>query len=162
MLSLTANPTVSRTTSKCCTPSDHLSRRGSNFANVSLGVWVASAEILPVLEQLKMHSLTALALLGSVATAQEAGGMSPTASISQGMVIGTTTMLPAATAPVNKFLGVPFAMSPPLRFAPPSAPVPFDGPLMAQTLRPACIQQFVCKWCTLRRSYTDLESPISD
>ena len=105
-----------------------------------------------------MHMLSALVLLSGLVTAQQDGGMSPTASISQGMVIGTTTMLPAATAPVNKFLGIPFAQSPPLRFAPPSAPAAFDGPLMAQKVRPACIQQFVCESTILYQCW----SPISD
>lgn len=46
-------------------------------------------------------------------------GGGPTATIDAGVVVGTTTSLPAATASVNKFLGVPFAQSPPERFAPP-------------------------------------------
>ena len=67
----------------------------------------------------------------------------PTATIDAGVVIGTTTSLPSATATVNKFLGVPFAKSPPTRFAPPVRPAPFSGPIEAKEWSPACIQQFV-------------------
>lgn len=70
-----------------------------------------------------------------------AGG-GPTATIDAGVVIGTTTSLPYATATVNKFLGVPFAKSPPTRFAPPQEPAHF-GTLETKQWSPACIQQFV-------------------
>ena len=70
-------------------------------------------------------------------------GGGPTVIIDAGMVIGTTTSLPAATATVNKFLGVPFAKSPPERFAPPQSPGTFKQPIVAKEWSPACIQQFV-------------------
>lgn len=70
-------------------------------------------------------------------------GGGPTATIDAGVVIGTTTSLPGATATVNKFLGVPFAKSPPTRFAPPEKPAPFSSPIEAKQWSPACIQQFV-------------------
>lgn len=66
-----------------------------------------------------------------------------TASIDAGVVIGTTTSLPSATAAVNKFLGVPFAQSPPVRFAKPVKPAKFAAPIQATAWKPACIQQFV-------------------
>lgn len=69
-------------------------------------------------------------------------GGGPTATIDAGVVIGTTTSLPAATATVNQFLGVPFAKSPPTRFAPPESPGTFSEPILAQSWSPACIQQF--------------------
>lgn len=69
----------------------------------------------------------------------------PTVTLASGVVIGTTTTLPSATAAVNKFLGVPFAASPPERFSPPTAAQPFTTPYMATTIKPACIQQFNCK-----------------
>ena len=70
-------------------------------------------------------------------------GGGPTATIDAGVVIGTTTSLPAATATVNKYLGVPFARSPPLRFAPPESPGTFSEPIMAKEWSPACVQQFM-------------------
>lgn len=70
-------------------------------------------------------------------------GGGPTATIDAGVVIGTTTSLPQATATVNKFLGVPFAKSPPERFAPPVSPGKFSQPIEAKQWSPACIQQFV-------------------
>lgn len=57
-------------------------------------------------------------------------------------VAGTTTSLPSATAPVNKFLGVPFAKTPPERFEPPSAPDQAASVVDAAAFKPACIQQF--------------------
>lgn len=67
-----------------------------------------------------------------------------TATISAGVIIGTTTSLPSASATVNKFLGVPFAMSPPERFSPPQSAGRFSGVIQATAWKPACIQQFVC------------------
>ncbi|KAK4555192.1 hypothetical protein LTR86_007488 [Recurvomyces mirabilis] len=70
-------------------------------------------------------------------------GGGPTATIDAGVVVGTTTSLPAATASINKFLGVPFAKSPPTRFAPPQSPGTLKSPIKATAWSPACIQQFV-------------------
>lgn len=67
----------------------------------------------------------------------------PTARIENGLVIGTTTSLPAASATVNKFLGIPFAQSPPERFSPPRA-APYVPTINATAWKPACIQQFTC------------------
>lgn len=69
-----------------------------------------------------------------------AGG-GPTAVVDAGTLIGTSTSLPAATASVNKFLGVPFAASPPERFSPPQ-PVEAHGTIDATQFSAACIQQF--------------------
>ncbi|TKA63106.1 hypothetical protein B0A55_10627 [Friedmanniomyces simplex] len=69
-------------------------------------------------------------------------GGAPTATIDAGVVVGTTTSLPSATASINKFLGVPFAKSPPTRFAPPESPGSFSEPINATAWSPACIQQF--------------------
>ncbi|KAB2110991.1 hypothetical protein AG0111_0g796 [Alternaria gaisen] len=65
----------------------------------------------------------------------------PTATIDAGVIIGKSTSLPNALGPVHQYLGVPFA-SPPERFSPPQAAVPFQEPVNATEFRPACIQQF--------------------
>ncbi|KAH0282341.1 alpha/beta-hydrolase [Aureobasidium namibiae CBS 147.97] len=65
----------------------------------------------------------------------------PTACIENGLVIGTTTSLPAASATVNQFLGIPFAQSPPERFSPPQ-PVTQKSVINATAWKPACIQEF--------------------
>ena len=83
-------------------------------------------------------------LVASVALAQN-NTASPTATVSAGVLFGTTTLLPAATDTVNKFLGVPFASSPPVRFSPPSPVQPFADPYDATETKAACIQQFSCK-----------------
>jgi len=88
-------------------------------------------------------------LLGTVAHAQ-----SPTVHVDAGCVVGTTTRLPTATAVVNQFLGVPFAVSPPERFSPPVEPAPFPRTINATAWKPACIQQFQC---TTTYLYTNLD-----
>ena len=68
----------------------------------------------------------------------------PTVTIDSGAVIGTTTILPSSTVVVNKFLGIPFAISPPKRFSPP-VPVPkWPAPRKAQAFTNACMQQSHC------------------
>jgi carboxylesterase type B len=68
----------------------------------------------------------------------------PTVTIKAGVVIGRTTSLPAALAPVNQFLGIPFAKSPPERFSPPQPALRFSKPIHATKWKPACMQQFRC------------------
>ena len=66
----------------------------------------------------------------------------PTVTIASGLLIGTTTAVPSATAVVNQYLGIPFAQSPPVRFAPPREPKRWSSPLHVTGWKPACIQQF--------------------
>lgn len=68
--------------------------------------------------------------------------VTPSATIDIGVLHGTQTSLPYATAPVNKFLGIPYAQSPPLRFAPPQAAAKLRKPLNVTAWKPACVQQF--------------------
>lgn len=72
----------------------------------------------------------------------------PTVTIDAGVIIGTTTSLPRAATGVNKFLGVPFG-APPKRFFPPHKVQPWSNPLNTTVLKPACIQQFMCKFSTI-------------
>ena len=84
--------------------------------------------------------------LACLALAAPAANVSPTVTIANGVVVGTQTTVsnqPSQTAKVNAYLGVPFAQSPPQRFSPPVAASSWSTPLSAQTLKPACIQQFV-------------------
>lgn len=66
----------------------------------------------------------------------------PSVTLASGVVVGTTTKIPSATAAVSKYVGIPFAASPPLRFGPPKAHASWTKPLIATTTQPACIQQF--------------------
>ena len=75
-------------------------------------------------------------------TNAQIGPGSPTVRIDSGVVIGTTTTLPSATAVVHKYLGIPFADSPPQRFSPPEKPDRWFRPLDTTKYKPACIQQF--------------------
>ncbi|KAK2767482.1 hypothetical protein FQN54_003639 [Arachnomyces sp. PD_36] len=65
----------------------------------------------------------------------------PTASIDSGVLVGTATSLPSATATVNQFLGVPFG-APPVRFSPPEPAQSWESPYDASEYKPACIQEF--------------------
>ena len=86
--------------------------------------------------------LSSLALLACVVAAPTTA---PTATIPDGLVVGTSNSLPNAPISVNKFLGIPFAKSPPERFAPPTDPVKWTTPLQATSWKPSCVQQFNCK-----------------
>lgn len=88
--------------------------------------------------------VNALAVLLLSANAALASTCLPEATIASGVIIGTTTSLSAATATVNKFLGVPFA-APPQRFSPPTQAPAWAQPLNASAWKPACIQQFNCR-----------------
>ena len=88
------------------------------------------------------YSTTSASTAAATASCGYHGG-GPTATIDAGVVIGTTTSLPAATASVNNYLGIPFAKSPPTRFAPPESPGSFSAPINATAWSAACIQQFV-------------------
>jgi hypothetical protein len=74
-----------------------------------------------------------------------ASAWKPTVTIDSGVIVGTAVSLPTATAPVNEFLGIPFAQSPPERFSPPVPPKSWKKPLDTKEWKPACIQQFVCE-----------------
>ncbi|KAJ5188123.1 Alpha/Beta hydrolase protein [Penicillium cf. griseofulvum] len=89
----------------------------------------------------------ALSLVSSLAAAHSScatNGAFPTATVAGGVVIGTTTTYPlSSAAQINKYLGIPFAQSPPVRFLPPQKPLPWNSPLNATKYKPACIQQFI-------------------
>ncbi|EON69466.1 hypothetical protein W97_08726 [Coniosporium apollinis CBS 100218] len=89
---------------------------------------------------LSVNSFTALVALCSFQVKAD-DGASPTARLDSGPIVGTTTALPSATAVVNKFLGVPFAVSPPERFSPPQR-ARRHGVLNTTAWKSACIQQF--------------------
>ncbi|RAH65637.1 alpha/beta-hydrolase, partial [Aspergillus aculeatinus CBS 121060] len=75
----------------------------------------------------------------------------PTVTIASGIVIGTTQALPSSTETANVYLGIPFAQSPPVRFAPPEAPAPWPSPIYAQEFKPSCMQVFA----DFNSAYTD-------
>lgn len=81
-------------------------------------------------------------IFANFATIVRAGN--PTVTISAGTIVGTTLSplnQPSSTGHANAYLGVPYAKSPPERFARPEAPDSWENPLRAQELKPACIQQ---------------------
>lgn len=86
-----------------------------------------------------------LAALPLIPLAQAARNDEPSATIDGRLVLGTTTVLPSATASVNKFLGIPFAQTPPQRFSPPQPLSRFHAPIDATAWKPSCIQAFPYK-----------------
>ncbi|OJK04680.1 hypothetical protein ASPACDRAFT_49092 [Aspergillus aculeatus ATCC 16872] len=66
----------------------------------------------------------------------------PTVTVASGIVIGTTQALPSSTETANVYLGIPYAQSPPVRFAPPEEPAPWPSPIYAQEFKPSCMQVF--------------------
>lgn len=104
-----------------------------------------------------------LACLAFLSVCCSAADIGPRATVDAGVVVGTMTLLPSATAVVNQFLGtcsslvtfhaicldlltrmkgIPFAVSPPERFSPPTKPDKFNETIVAQQLSAACIQSF--------------------
>lgn len=92
-----------------------------------------------------MLSLSKLLVLSTagVAAAETVSGLSPTATLDAGVVVGTTTAFDSSSTTVNKFLGVPFA-APPKRFELAGNPEPWTQPLDTKIASAACVQQFRC------------------
>jgi hypothetical protein len=65
----------------------------------------------------------------------------PTVVAARSKIIGTTTMVPSATAVVNQFLGVRFAQ-PVKRLQPPLPVIPREQVVDATVRGASCIQQF--------------------
>jgi hypothetical protein len=74
----------------------------------------------------------------------------PTVTIREGVIVGTTTAIHGATMAVNKFLGIPFAAAPigKARFSPPK-PTSWVEPIDTKVFGPSCIQVFSL-WHVLR------------
>jgi len=92
-----------------------------------------------------IYSLLCLVITSHASPVLNVRAANPTVTLDSGVVIGTATGVlnqPSVTGLASAYLGVPFASSPPLRFAPPTAASPWDEPLVAQELPPACLQAF--------------------
>ncbi|KAF2164978.1 hypothetical protein M409DRAFT_67655 [Zasmidium cellare ATCC 36951] len=85
-------------------------------------------------------ALCCLACTNLASPLQDRQASAPTVTVSNGVIVGTTTQYADATATNNKFLGIPFAKSPPLRFGMPEAAGPWNSPLVATTFKPGCPQ----------------------
>lgn len=95
-----------------------------------------------VLRSLVAHALLFFSTAHAIPADIAAAAGSPSVTLASGVVVGTTTKLPSATAAISKYVGIPFAASPPQRFGPPKAPASWTKPLLATTTQPACVQQF--------------------
>ncbi|KAI1040177.1 hypothetical protein LB505_005416 [Fusarium chuoi] len=66
----------------------------------------------------------------TLALPQSKTASNPTATIDNGIIIGTSTAIPDTKLKVNQFLGIPFAEKP-IRFSPPKPAKPWDSPYNA-------------------------------
>jgi Carboxylesterase family len=139
----------------------------------SLSVFIRPSYLF-ILAMVKPPNLNAFAMLLLTSSPVSASSCLPEATIASEVVIGTTTSLPSATATVNKFLGIPFAASPPERLYPPTQPTAWATSLNASAWMPACVQQFNCGFritislcielilhCQIPRLPENLLSPLS-
>ncbi|KAI1057135.1 hypothetical protein LB507_001639 [Fusarium sp. FIESC RH6] len=87
--------------------------------------------------------LTALFAASSLALPQTTtpDHQNPTATVDNGVVIGTTTSIPDSETTVNQFLGIPFGANP-IRFSAPEPAKPWDTPYDASRYQPSCFMQF--------------------
>jgi carboxylesterase type B len=92
--------------------------------------------------------LSRAAALGLLSTAQFAavGALDPGALTDSGLVVGETHRVAGSVYSVDKFLGIPFAVSPPERFGAPKPAKKSVLPILAKQKKPSCIQQFNCKF----------------
>ncbi|KAK2616954.1 hypothetical protein QQS21_000043 [Conoideocrella luteorostrata] len=77
-------------------------------------------------------------VVGSTATICS-NSSAPTATLDAGPIFGTTTQLPGAAGPVNKFLGIPYAENPE-RFALSKPPKKWTSPKNTTAFGPSCYQ----------------------
>ncbi|SCO40515.1 related to triacylglycerol lipase V precursor [Fusarium fujikuroi] len=84
---------------------------------------------------------TALYAGATLALPQSKTASNPTATIDNGIIIGTSTSIPDSKLKVNQFLGIPFAEKP-IRFSPPKPAKPWDYPYNATVYKPACFMKF--------------------
>lgn len=95
------------------------------------------------MQLLQVNKLRLAALLGLCRVCLVSAEDLPTRiKIDSGEVVGAAAQVPEASATVNRFLGIPFAASPPERFSSPKSPAPWQEPLQATAFKPACVQQF--------------------
>jgi carboxylesterase type B len=79
-------------------------------------------------------------LLGALALCQPIYA-APTATADNGVFVGVATAVPGGAQGVNKWLGIPFAVTPPQRFSPPVKPANSNAVQQALNYGPQCIQQ---------------------
>ncbi|KAF5625838.1 triacylglycerol lipase V precursor [Fusarium tjaetaba] len=77
----------------------------------------------------------------TLALPQSKTASAPTATIDNGIIIGTSTSIPDSKVEVNQFLGIPFAEKP-IRFSAPKPAKPWDTPYNATVYKPACFMKF--------------------
>lgn len=89
---------------------------------------------------LKFNLLVSVAALFGGVQAQ-----TPTVTVDNGVFVGTATTIPGAPQKVNKYLGVPYAVTPPRRFSPPQRANQSTQVRQATNYGPGCLQQGACK-----------------
>ena len=114
-----------------------------------------------ILYTMQICRFASIFALLSIGCAQSDSSL-PSASIDAGVILGTATAIAGSSTGVNKYLGVPFAVSPPERFSPPQKPAPWSTPINTTTWKPACIQQFNCEALSHSRNYGLILTTLTD
>ncbi|KAF5013441.1 hypothetical protein FDECE_553 [Fusarium decemcellulare] len=89
-----------------------------------------------------LAALTPLALVGVEGYATSTLQSHPTAVLDSGPIFGLSTTLPSGIAPVNKFMGIPYAAKPE-RFSRAKKPEPWTKPLNTSEFGPSCRQLYL-------------------
>jgi carboxylesterase type B len=84
----------------------------------------------------------------------------PTATADNGVFVGIATAVPGGTQTVNKWLGIPFAVTPPQRFSPPVQAANSNAVRQATNYGPGCLQQGSGKTISVLQYPTSSESVL--
>lgn len=90
--------------------------------------------------------LSASALVSLIAA------QAPTVTVDNGIFVGSQTAVPGTSQQVKKFLGIPFAVTPPQRFSPPQKAPASRETRQATNYGPNCLQINIGMWRPLSTS----------
>lgn len=93
------------------------------------------AQLITEHKMLLSTLLSSLFALASIASAQ-----APTVTVDNGVFVGSQTVVAGAPQGVKKFLGIPFAVTPPQRFSPPQKAPASTQTHQATNYGPGCLQ----------------------
>jgi len=84
--------------------------------------------------------------LSASALAPLVAAQAPTVTVDNGIFVGSQTAIPGAPQEVKKFLGIPFAVTPPQRFSPPQKAPASRETRQATNYGPGCLQLIIGTW----------------
>lgn len=90
---------------------------------------------------LKMWTQSIVVLLTVALGIVGAADQKPTATADNGVFVGVATAVPGGQQTVNRYLGIPYAVTPPVRFSPAVKAPASSSTRSAANYAPACLQQ---------------------